>query len=67
MFFNPADVKSLYENQPEFKQDDIKFISYGKSVVNAMEEAGLNIEISAPTAEIPSVAKALELYLSKSN
>ena len=67
VFFNPADVKSLYENQPEFKQDDIKFISYGKSVVNAMEEAGLNIEISAPTAEIPSVAKALELYLSKSN
>ena len=67
VFFNPADVKSLYENQTEFKQDGIKFISYGKSVVNAMEEAGLDIEISAPTAEIPSVAKALELYLSKSN
>ena len=67
VFFNPADVKSLYENQPEFKQDGIKFISYGKSVVNAMEEAGLDIEISAPTAEIPSVAKALELYLSKNN
>ena len=67
VFFNPADVKSLYENQPEFKQDGIKFISYGKSMVNAMEEAGLDIEISAPTAEIPSVAKALELYLSKNN
>jgi uroporphyrinogen-III synthase len=67
VFFNPADVKSLYENQPEFQQNGIKFISYGKSVVNAMEEAGLNIEISAPTAEIPSVAKALELYLSKNN
>ena len=63
VFFNPADVKSLYENQPEFKQEGIKFISYGKSVVTAMNEAGLNIEISAPTAEIPSVAKALELYL----
>ena len=65
VFFNPADVKSLYENHPDFKQDGIKFISYGKSVVSAMNEAGLNIEISAPTAEIPSVAKALELYLSK--
>ena len=65
VFFNPADVKSLYENHPDFKQDGIKFISYGKSVVNSMNEAGLNIEISAPTAEIPSVAKALELYLSK--
>ena len=65
VMFNPADVKSLYENQPEFTQGDIKFISYGKSVVAAMEEAGLNIEISAPTPDIPSVAKALEIYLSK--
>ena len=64
VLFNPADVKSLYENQPDFTQGDIKFISYGKSIVKAMEEAGLNIEISAPTVEIPSVAKALEKYLS---
>jgi uroporphyrinogen-III synthase len=43
----------------------MKFVSYGKSIVTAMEEAGLKIEISAPTAEAPSVAKALEIYLSK--
>ena len=67
VFFNPADVKSLYENHPEFKQEGIKFISYGKTVVNAMTEAGLEIEISAPTAEIPSVVKALELHFSKNN
>ena len=65
VFFNPADVKSLYENQPDFKQENIKFVSYGKSIVKAMEEAGLTIEISAPTVEAPSVAKALEIYLSK--
>ena len=65
VFFNPADVKSLYENQPDFKQENIKFVSYGKSIVPVMEEAGLTIEISAPTVEAPSVAKALELYLSK--
>ena len=64
VLFNPADVKSLFENQPEFKQENIKFVSYGKSVVGAMEEAGLSIEISAPTVEAPSVAKALEIYLS---
>ena len=65
VFFNPADVKSLYENHPEFTQGDIKFVSYGRSIVKTMEEAGLTIEISAPTVEAPSVAKALELYLSK--
>ena len=65
VLFNPADVKSLFENDPEFKQENIKFVSYGKSVVGAMDEAGLSIEISAPTVEAPSVAKALEIYLSK--
>ena len=65
VFFNPADVKSLYENYPDFAQKDIRFVSYGRSIVKAMEDAGLSIEISAPTAEAPSVAKALEIYLSK--
>lgn len=65
VLFNPADVTSLYENYPEFKQGETKFISYGKSVVKAMEDAGINIEISAPNPQAPSVAKALELYLDK--
>ena len=64
VMFNPADVKSLYDNQPDFTQGNIKFVSYGRSIVKAMEEAGLKIEISAPTPEAPSVAKALEIYLS---
>ena len=63
VLFNPADVKSIFENQPEFQQENIKFLSYGKSVVSAMEEAGLTIEISAPTVQAPSVSKALESYL----
>ena len=65
VLYNPSDVKSLFENFPDFKQDDIRFVSYGKSVVKAMSDAGLNIEISAPTSEAPSVAKAIELYLEK--
>lgn len=63
VLFNPADVNSLYENHPEFTQGDVKFISYGRSVMKAMEEAGLSIEISAPSPEVPSVAKAIEIYL----
>ncbi|MBR1575565.1 MAG: uroporphyrinogen-III synthase [Bacteroidales bacterium] len=64
VLYNPADVKSLYENFPDFRQGDLKFISYGKTIVKAMEEAGLNIAIKAPTPEVPSAAKAIELYLS---
>lgn len=62
---NPNDVKSLYENFPEFKPEGLKFGSFGKQIVKAMEESGLQLEFSAPTPEAPSVAKALDLYLKK--
>ena len=61
--YNQADVKSLVENFPSFKQGDIKFAGWGKSIVPAMEEAGLSIDIKGPTPEAPSVARAIELYL----
>ena len=38
-------------------------MTFGKQIVKAMEEAGLPIEIQAPTPEAPSVARALDLYL----
>lgn len=61
--YNPADVKSLFENFPDFKQGGVKFAGWGKSIAHAMEEAGLSIDIQGPTPEAPSVAKAIELYL----
>ena len=63
VFYNPYDVKSLYENFPEFQQGGIKFVSFGKSIVKAMEDAGLVIDVKAPSPEAPSVARAIELYL----
>ena len=63
VLYNPSDVKSLYENFPDFQQGGIKFVSYGRSIVKAMEEAGLTIEVKAPSPEVPSVARAIELYL----
>ncbi len=65
VLYNPADVKSLHENFPEFEQGSLKFVSYGRSIVKAMEEAGLSIEVKAPSPEVPSVARAIELYLEK--
>ena len=63
VLYNPSDLKSLYENFPGFQQGDIKFVTFGRSIVKAMEEAGLTIEVQAPTPEVPSVARAIELYL----
>ena len=63
VFYNPADVKSLQENFPDFQQGDIKMVSYGRAIVKAMEEAGLRIDVKAPSPEAPSVASAIEHYL----
>ncbi len=63
VLYNPNDVNSLQENFPDFRQEDIRFIAYGRSIVKSMEEAGLTIELSAPTAEITSAAKAIEVCL----
>jgi Uroporphyrinogen-III synthase len=60
---NPADVVSLHENIPGFQQGSLKLISFGKSVVKAMEDAGYEIALKAPTPEATSISKALELYL----
>ena len=63
VFYNPSDVKSLQENFPSFKGEGLKFITFGKHIVDAMEDAGLPIEIKAPTPQAPSAAKAIEIYL----
>lgn len=63
VFYNPADIKSLRENFPDFEQGDIKLVAYGRSIVKAMEEAGLSIAVKGPTPEAPSAARAIELYL----
>lgn len=64
VLYNPADLRSLQENFPDFKQGDIKLVSYGRSVVKPLEEAGLRIDVKAPSPEAPSVASAIEQYLS---
>ena len=63
VLYNPADVKSLQENFPDFQQGDIKIVAYGRSIVKALEEAGLRIDVTGPTPQAPSVARAIELYL----
>lgn len=62
-FYSPADVKSLTENFPEFKQGDTVFVTYGPSTAKAMKDAGLEVAIPAPTPEARSIAEALAHYL----
>ena len=35
VFYNPADLKSLYANFPEFKPGNARFVTFGKQIVKA--------------------------------
>ena len=40
---------------------------YGKTTVKAAENAGLRIDISAPSSKVVSMSKALDIYIEKAN
>ncbi|MEM8526079.1 MAG: uroporphyrinogen-III synthase [Bacteroidota bacterium] len=67
VFFSPLGIVSLYENFPEFKQNDTRMAIYGNSTSKAVTDRGLTINIKAPAPEVPSMTVALEKYLRISN
>jgi len=67
VFFSPSGIKSLFENFPGFKQNDTRIAVFGNSTVKAAEEAGLKIDIAAPSKENPSMTMALERYIKEAN
>ena len=65
IFFSPAGIVSLKENLPNFEQGDMKIGCFGPSTAAAIKEAGLRLDLEAPTVEAPSMTMALEQYLAK--
>lgn len=67
VLFTPAGVQSLIKNVPDVKDRGIRLVSYGKATELAIEEAGLPLELAAPTPQAPSITGSLDLYLTKEN
>ncbi len=67
VFFSPQGIESLFDNFPDFKQNETRIAVFGNSTLKAVEDKGLTPNIKAPTPEAPSMTMALELYLQKSN
>ena len=51
IFFSPAGIVSLKENLPEFNQGDMLIGCFGPTTAAAIKEAGLRLDLEAPTAE----------------
>lgn len=67
VFFSPSSVQSLYENFPDFKQNDTRLAAFGPSTHQAILDRGLILDIAAPTPESPSMTMAVEQYVKKVN
>ena len=67
VFFSPSGIKSLFENFPDFKQNNTRIAVFGNSTIQAAEEHGLIVNIQAPTPETPSMTMALKKYIKEVN
>ena len=67
VFFSPSGIKSLFQNFPDFEQNSTRIACFGPSTAKAVHDAGLRLDIEAPTAQAPSMTMALEQYIKKVN
>jgi uroporphyrinogen-III synthase len=65
VFFTPGGVKSLFENQPGFKQNGTIIGAFGPITTKAVEDAGLDLQIKAPMPNAPSMVAAIDLFLNQ--
>jgi uroporphyrinogen-III synthase len=65
IFFSPSGVTSLMKNFPDFEQGDTKIGVFGPTTAKAVKDAGLKLDLNAPTKTAPSMTMALEQYLEK--
>lgn len=67
VFFSPQGIKSLGINFPDFKQEETKIAVFGTTTQAAAEEAGLTVNVMAPSKETPSMTMAIEKYIRSIN
>lgn len=65
LFFSPAGINSLMKNFPDFNQEENGIIigSFGATTAQAVRDAGLRLDIEAPSPKAPSMTAALEAFL----
>lgn len=69
IFFSPAGIDSLLKNFPDFGKDGKQPMcigAFGPATTQAVKDAGLRLDIEAPTPATPSMTAALDAFLTKS-
>ena len=63
IFFSPSGIESLTKNFPDFQQGKIAIATFGPATAQAAKDAGLRLDIEAPTEKYPSMTGALQHFL----
>ncbi len=63
VFFSRQGIKSLGENFQGFTQNDTKIAVFGATTEQAAIDAGLRVDVMAPSKESPSMTMAIEKYI----
>jgi uroporphyrinogen-III synthase len=67
LFFSPQGIASLMKNFPNFDQKEIAIGCFGPATAKAVKDAGLRLDLEAPTVEYPSMTAALDKFIAERN
>lgn len=67
IFFSPSGVQSLLKNFPDFQQKDIAIGCFGPTTAKAVKDAGLKLNLEAPSEKYPSITAALDAFIKEAN
>ena len=63
VFFSPSGIEALTKNFPSFDQGHVAIATFGPATAKAVHDAGLRLDLEAPSEKYPSMTSALQHYL----
>lgn len=67
IFFSPSGISALLKNFPKFEQGNIAIGTFGVHTAKAAKDAGLTVQLEAPTPQYASITSALNDYIKEVN
>ncbi len=67
IFFSPSGISSLMKNFPGYQQGETAIGTFGPTTAKAAKDAGLRVDLEAPSPQFPSITAALQDYVARHN
>jgi len=67
VFFSPSGIASLLKNFPDFVQGEIAICCFGSTTAKSVHDAGLRLDVEAPSVVAPSMAAAIEIFIKENH